>query len=105
LADRAVESAGDIIKSSPDISEQKKDDALASCIFNPTDRVAKHFKMSWISERMLKTPLCDLLGINVPIILVPMGTRTSGEFAAVGSYRQITPMHGKTEQANSVNVT
>jgi hypothetical protein len=56
---------------------------------------------------MLKMPLCDLLGINVPIILAPMGTCTSGdyEFAAVGSYRQITPMHGKTEQANSVNVT
>jgi enoyl-[acyl-carrier protein] reductase II len=34
---------------------------------------------------MLKTPLCDLLGINVPIILAPMGTCTSGEFAAAVS--------------------
>src|SRR5216683_1291796 len=32
--------------------------------------------------RMLKTPLCDLLGIDVPIILAPMGTCTSAEFAA-----------------------
>jgi nitronate monooxygenase/enoyl-[acyl-carrier protein] reductase II len=31
---------------------------------------------------MLKTPLCDLLGIEAPIILAPMGTCTSGEFAA-----------------------
>ena len=31
---------------------------------------------------MLKTPLCDLLNIEVPIILAPMGTCTSGEFAA-----------------------
>ena len=31
---------------------------------------------------MLKTPLCDLLGIDVPIILAPMGTCTSAEFAA-----------------------
>jgi enoyl-[acyl-carrier protein] reductase II len=34
---------------------------------------------------MLKTPLCDLLGIDVPIILAPMGTCTSGEFAAAVS--------------------
>ena len=34
---------------------------------------------------MLKTPLCDLLGIDVPIILAPMGTCTSGELAAVVS--------------------
>jgi hypothetical protein len=26
---------------------------------------------------MLKAPLCDLLGIDVPIILAPMGTCTS----------------------------
>jgi enoyl-[acyl-carrier protein] reductase II len=31
---------------------------------------------------MLKTPLCDLLDIEVPIILAPMGSCTSGEFAA-----------------------
>jgi nitronate monooxygenase/enoyl-[acyl-carrier protein] reductase II len=31
---------------------------------------------------VLKTPLCDLLNIEVPIILAPMGTCTSGEFAA-----------------------
>ncbi len=31
---------------------------------------------------MLKTPLCDLLGIEVPIILAPMGSATSAEFAA-----------------------
>ena len=34
---------------------------------------------------MLKTPLCDLLGIDVPIILAPMGTCTSGELAAAVS--------------------
>ena len=31
---------------------------------------------------MLRTPLCDLLGIDVPIILAPMGSATSAEFAA-----------------------
>jgi nitronate monooxygenase/enoyl-[acyl-carrier protein] reductase II len=31
---------------------------------------------------MLKTALCDRLGIEVPIILAPMGTCTSAEFAA-----------------------
>ena len=31
---------------------------------------------------MLRTALCDLLGIDVPIILAPMGSATSGEFAA-----------------------
>src|SRR5258708_21712593 len=36
-------------------------------------------------RQMLKTPLCDLLGIEVPIILAPMGTCTSGEFAAAVS--------------------
>jgi enoyl-[acyl-carrier protein] reductase II len=34
---------------------------------------------------MLKTPLCDLFGIDVPIILAPMGTATSAEFAAAVS--------------------
>jgi enoyl-[acyl-carrier protein] reductase II len=34
---------------------------------------------------MLKTPLCDLLGIDVPIILAPMGTCTSAELAAAVS--------------------
>ena len=35
---------------------------------------------------MLKTPLCDVLGIDVPIILAGMGgTATSGEFAAAVS--------------------
>ena len=34
---------------------------------------------------MLKTPLCDLLGIEVPIILAPMGSATSAEFAAAVS--------------------
>src|SRR5262245_29091377 len=34
---------------------------------------------------MLKTPLCHLLGIDVPIILAPMGTCTSGELAAAVS--------------------
>jgi len=34
---------------------------------------------------MLRTPLCDLLGIDVPIILAPMGTATSAEFAAAVS--------------------
>ena len=34
---------------------------------------------------MLKTALCDRLGIEVPIILAPMGTCTSAEFAAAVS--------------------
>jgi Nitronate monooxygenase len=34
---------------------------------------------------MLKTPLCDVFGIEVPIILAPMGTCTSAEFAAAVS--------------------
>jgi NAD(P)H-dependent flavin oxidoreductase YrpB (nitropropane dioxygenase family) len=34
---------------------------------------------------MLKTPLCDLLGIEVPIILAPMGACTSAELAAAVS--------------------
>ena len=34
---------------------------------------------------MLKSSLCDLLGIEVPIILAPMGTCTSAEFAAAVS--------------------
>jgi len=34
---------------------------------------------------MLKTPLCDLLGIEVPIILAPMGSCTSAELAAAAS--------------------
>jgi len=34
---------------------------------------------------MLRTSLCDLLGIDVPIILAPMGSATSGEFAAAVS--------------------
>jgi nitronate monooxygenase/enoyl-[acyl-carrier protein] reductase II len=34
---------------------------------------------------MLRTRLCDLLGIEVPIILAPMGSATSAEFAAAVS--------------------
>jgi enoyl-[acyl-carrier protein] reductase II len=34
---------------------------------------------------MLKTPLCELYGIEVPIILAPMGTCTSAELAAAVS--------------------
>ena len=34
---------------------------------------------------MLKTPLCNLFGIEVPIILTPMGTCTSAELAAAVS--------------------
>ena len=34
---------------------------------------------------MLKTPLCDVFGIDVPIIPAPMGTCTSAEFAATVS--------------------
>jgi Nitronate monooxygenase len=37
------------------------------------------------TNAMLKTPLCDLFGIEVPIILAPMGTCTSAEFAAAVS--------------------
>ena len=36
-------------------------------------------------HKMLKTPLCDLFGIEVPIILAPMGTCTSAELAAAVS--------------------
>jgi nitronate monooxygenase/enoyl-[acyl-carrier protein] reductase II len=35
--------------------------------------------------KMLKTDLCDLFGIEVPIILAPMGTCTSAELAAAVS--------------------
>jgi len=34
---------------------------------------------------MLRTPLCDLFGIDLPIILAPMGTCTSAELAAAVS--------------------
>ena len=34
---------------------------------------------------MLKTPLCDLFGVDVPIILAPMGSCTSAELAAAVS--------------------
>ena len=34
---------------------------------------------------MLKTPLCDIFGLDVPIILAPMGTCTSAELAAAVS--------------------
>jgi enoyl-[acyl-carrier protein] reductase II len=34
---------------------------------------------------MLRTPLCDLLGIEVPVVLAPMGSATSAEFAAAVS--------------------
>jgi enoyl-[acyl-carrier protein] reductase II len=34
---------------------------------------------------MLRTRLCDLVGIDVPIILAPMGSATSAEFAAAVS--------------------
>jgi nitronate monooxygenase/enoyl-[acyl-carrier protein] reductase II len=34
---------------------------------------------------MLSTPLCELFGIEVPIILAPMGSATSAEFAAAVS--------------------
>src|ERR1700675_1582017 len=34
---------------------------------------------------MLKTPLCDVLGIEVPIILAAMGSASSAEFAAAAS--------------------
>ena len=34
---------------------------------------------------MLRTPLCDRFGIEVPIILAPMGTCTSAELAAAVS--------------------
>jgi enoyl-[acyl-carrier protein] reductase II len=34
---------------------------------------------------MFKTALCDLLGIDVPIILAPMGSASSAEFAAAAS--------------------
>src|ERR1700676_3765845 len=36
-------------------------------------------------DAMLRTPLCDLFGIEVPIILAPMGTCTSAELAAAVS--------------------
>src|SRR5580704_15498277 len=36
-------------------------------------------------EPKIKTPLCDVFGIEVPIILAPMGTCTSAELAAAMS--------------------
>src|SRR5262249_5533731 len=36
-------------------------------------------------KTMLRTPLCDLYGIDVPIILAPMGSCTSAELAAAVS--------------------
>src|SRR5215475_7690396 len=36
-------------------------------------------------RQMLKTALCDLYGIEVPIILAPMGSCTSAELAAAVS--------------------
>jgi hypothetical protein len=36
---------------------------------------------------MLRTPLCDVLGIDVPIILAPMGSASSAEFAPVGLFQ------------------
>ena len=56
---------------------------------------------------MLKTSLCDLFHIDYPIILAPMGSATSAEFAAAASVlRSIrTPFmsewQGKREQARS----
>jgi hypothetical protein len=35
-----------------------------------------------VEGTMLKTRLCELLGLDVPIILAPMGTCTSAELAA-----------------------
>lgn len=32
---------------------------------------------------MLKTPLCDVFGIEVPIILAPMGTCTSADIGSL----------------------
>ena len=34
---------------------------------------------------MLRAPLCDVLGIDVPIILAPMGSASSAAFAAAAS--------------------
>ncbi|HZC57464.1 MAG TPA: nitronate monooxygenase [Xanthobacteraceae bacterium] len=34
---------------------------------------------------MIRTPVCDVFGIELPIILAPMGSCTSGEFAAAVS--------------------
>jgi NAD(P)H-dependent flavin oxidoreductase YrpB (nitropropane dioxygenase family) len=42
---------------------------------------------------MLKTPLCEVLGIDVPIILAPMGMCTSAEFRAAVSKRMWTGGH------------
>ena len=43
---------------------------------------------------MLKTPLCDLLGIDVPILLAPMGAGgTSAELAAAVSNKQWSGWH------------
>src|SRR5712691_2197005 len=38
-----------------------------------------------VEGTMLKTRLCELLGLDVPIILAPMGTCTSAELAAAVS--------------------
>ena len=41
--------------------------------------------MSVGRRHMIKTPLCDVFGIEIPIILAPMGTCTSAELAAAVS--------------------
>jgi NAD(P)H-dependent flavin oxidoreductase YrpB (nitropropane dioxygenase family) len=45
---------------------------------------------------MLKTPLCDLLGTDVSIILAPMGSATSAEFAAAVSNNETLLTAGQT---------
>jgi NAD(P)H-dependent flavin oxidoreductase YrpB (nitropropane dioxygenase family) len=63
---------------------------------------------------MLRTPLCDHLGIEFPIILAPMGSATSGECEAVsnvgglggiGSLFRITAAIQRAAQLLSASLT
>src|SRR5215217_699322 len=44
-----------------------------------------HVRVALKEATMLKTPLCDLLGIEHPVILAAMGSATSAAFAAAVS--------------------
>src|SRR5262245_15676113 len=65
---------------------------LAPCSRYPV-AIAAELKVAQVSicnadhggRVMLKTPLCDVLGIDLPIILAPMGSCTSAELAAAVS--------------------
>jgi hypothetical protein len=51
-------------------------------VLDAFERKRWDFAIALGNNAMLKTPLCDLFGIEMPIILAPMGTCTSAELAA-----------------------